>query len=82
MRLVASDSCKRNVGREPGDPFSFEDLVATILPEDRDRKQAAIPASIESRATTTSSTASAPRRGRYAGCRSGASRSYDADGRR
>ncbi|KMO18757.1 PAS domain-containing protein [Methylobacterium platani] len=49
MRLVASDSCKRNVGREPGDPFSFDDLVAAILPEDRDRMQAAIRASIESR---------------------------------
>ncbi|TNC09565.1 PAS domain-containing protein [Methylobacterium terricola] len=49
MRLVASDSCKRTLGREPGDPFSFDDLVAAVLPEDRDRMQAAIRASIEDR---------------------------------
>ncbi len=49
MRLVASDSCKRNLGREPGDPFTFEDLIDAILPEDRDRMQAAIRESIENR---------------------------------
>ncbi len=47
MRLVASDSCKRNLGREPGEPLTFDDLVAAILPEDRERMQAAIRESIE-----------------------------------
>ncbi|BCM82819.1 PAS domain-containing protein [Methylobacterium indicum] len=49
MRLVASDSCKRNVGREPSDPFTFEDLIDAILPEDRERMQAAVRESIENR---------------------------------
>ncbi|MFH6785534.1 MULTISPECIES: HWE histidine kinase domain-containing protein [Methylobacterium] len=49
MRLVASDSCKRNLGREPSEPFTFDDLVAAILPEDRDRMQAAVRDSIENR---------------------------------
>ncbi|AWN48651.1 histidine kinase [Methylobacterium terrae] len=48
-RLVASDSCKRTLGRDPGEPFSYDDLVAAILPEDRDRVQAAIAASVASR---------------------------------
>ncbi|KMO32475.1 histidine kinase, partial [Methylobacterium tarhaniae] len=49
MRLVASDRCKRNVGREPGEPLTYDDLIAAILPEDRDRMQAAVRDSIETR---------------------------------
>ncbi|MGF3027783.1 HWE histidine kinase domain-containing protein [Methylobacterium aquaticum] len=49
MRLMASDNFKRNVGREPGEPFTYDDLIAAILPEDRDRMQAAVRTSIESR---------------------------------
>lgn len=49
MRLVASESCKRNLGRDPGEPFTFDDLIAAILPEDRDRMQAAVRDSIETR---------------------------------
>jgi PAS domain S-box-containing protein len=49
LRLVTSDTYKSNLGREPDEPFSFEDLVAAILPEDRDRMQAAMAASIETR---------------------------------
>ncbi|MGX7708800.1 HWE histidine kinase domain-containing protein [Methylobacterium sp. Gmos1] len=46
MRLVASENCKRNVGRDPAEPFTFDDLIAAILPEDRDRMQAAVRDSI------------------------------------
>lgn len=49
LRLVTSDICKTNFGREPDEPFTFEDLVAAILPEDRDRMQAAMAASVETR---------------------------------
>lgn len=33
----ASDLCKANYGRAPDEPFGFDDLVATIHPEDRAR---------------------------------------------
>jgi PAS domain S-box-containing protein len=49
MRLLASDSCKRSLGREPDEPFTFADLIDAILPEDRDRMQAAIRHSVETR---------------------------------
>lgn len=41
MRLMASEECKRNFGRDPADPFSYEQLLETIHPEDRKRKQEA-----------------------------------------
>lgn len=47
MCLVASDTCKANLGRAPHEPFTFEDLIAAIHPEDKDRMQAAVRASIE-----------------------------------
>jgi PAS domain S-box-containing protein len=50
MRLMASDACKANLGREPGESFTFEDLIEAILPEDRERVRAAMHASIDSRA--------------------------------
>jgi PAS domain S-box-containing protein len=46
MRLTASESCKRTLGRDPAEPFSFDDLLAAILPEDRERMQAAVRESI------------------------------------
>jgi len=46
MRLVASDVCKENFGRDVHDPFGYADLVASILPDDRGRMQAAVQASI------------------------------------
>jgi PAS domain S-box-containing protein len=46
MRLVASESCKENFGRAPGDPFSYEDLIAAVDPADRERMEAAVQASI------------------------------------
>ena len=36
MRLVASDACKENFGRAPGEPFSYEDLIAAIDPDNLD----------------------------------------------
>ncbi|SDA22397.1 PAS domain S-box-containing protein [Methylobacterium sp. UNC378MF] len=46
MRLAASETCKENFGRSAGDPFSYEDLIAAIDPEDRPRMQAAVQTSI------------------------------------
>ncbi|MGU3467902.1 HWE histidine kinase domain-containing protein [Methylobacterium sp. C33D] len=46
MRLVASDTCKENFGWAPGEPFSYEDLIAAIEPEDQSRMRAAVQASI------------------------------------
>ncbi|MDR7037277.1 MULTISPECIES: HWE histidine kinase domain-containing protein [Methylobacterium] len=49
-RLVASDMCKRNFGRSGRDPFTYEDLTAAIVPEDRARMEAAVASSIEEQA--------------------------------
>lgn len=49
MRLVASEVCKENFGRNTHDPFTYEDLVASVAPEDRERMQATVRASIENR---------------------------------
>ena len=48
MRLLASDGCKENFGRPLADPFTYEDLIDSILPEDRARMQAAMRACVES----------------------------------
>jgi PAS domain S-box-containing protein len=44
----ASDLCKANYGREPGDEFTFADLIAAIDEEDRSRMQAAMEQAIKS----------------------------------
>ncbi|MCF4126246.1 HWE histidine kinase domain-containing protein [Methylobacterium sp. SyP6R] len=49
MRLRASANCKCNVGLEPDAPFTYDDLIAAILPEDRERMQVAVRESIETR---------------------------------
>ncbi len=49
MRLVASDVCKENFGREVDDPFSYDELTASVAPEDRERMRAAVEASIRER---------------------------------
>jgi PAS domain S-box-containing protein len=46
MRLLASDAFKRHFGRGPDEPFTYEDLLAAILPEDRDRMQTAVTVAI------------------------------------
>lgn len=48
-RLVASDVCKVNFGYRPGDPFSYDDLVSAIDPQDRPRMQTAVKEAIEQR---------------------------------
>jgi PAS domain S-box-containing protein len=50
MRLLASDQCKRNLGRDPHESLTYEDLIAGIVPEDRDRMQAAVRDLVELRA--------------------------------
>ncbi|HEY8616495.1 HWE histidine kinase domain-containing protein [Phenylobacterium sp.] len=42
----ASDLCKANYGRAPHETFTYEDLLAAIHPEDRERMRAAIEAAI------------------------------------
>jgi len=42
----ASDLCKANYGRRPDEDFGFEDLVASVHPEDRERMRQAIDAAI------------------------------------
>jgi PAS domain S-box-containing protein len=41
-RLVASSLCKENFGRAETDPFTYDDLVGSILPEDRPRVDEAV----------------------------------------
>ena len=48
-RLVASDLCKQNFGRPKGEPFTYDDLVEAVVPEDRERMQAAMKAAIDRR---------------------------------
>ena len=48
-RLVASDLCKLNFGRPLGEPFTYDDLVAAVVPDDRERMQAAMQAAIAGR---------------------------------
>jgi signal transduction histidine kinase/CheY-like chemotaxis protein len=38
FELEASDTCKRFYGREPGDPFTYQDLMAAVHPDDRERR--------------------------------------------
>ena len=38
LELEASDTCKAFFGRDPRDPFSYQDLLAAIHPDDRARR--------------------------------------------
>jgi signal transduction histidine kinase/FixJ family two-component response regulator len=40
--LTASDVCKTVFGRQPNDPFCYDDLMAAIYPEDRKQVQEAV----------------------------------------
>ena len=44
--LQASDACKSFFGRRPEDTFTYDDLQASIHPDDRDRMMEAVQASI------------------------------------
>jgi signal transduction histidine kinase/FixJ family two-component response regulator len=35
LELEASDTCKTFFGRQPGEPFSYQDLLAAVHPDDR-----------------------------------------------
>jgi PAS domain S-box-containing protein len=48
MELHASTGCKRNFGRPVEDDFTYRQLLAAIHPEDRDRMQAEVLATLES----------------------------------
>jgi signal transduction histidine kinase/CheY-like chemotaxis protein len=48
FELEASDTCKTFYGRKPGDPFSYQDLLAAIHPDDRARRQEVLDHSIKS----------------------------------
>ncbi|WP_232627826.1 HWE histidine kinase domain-containing protein [Methylobacterium sp. Leaf118] len=48
-RLVASDLCKLNFGRPVDEPFTFEDLVTAVVPEDRPKLETAMRAAIDRR---------------------------------
>jgi PAS domain S-box-containing protein len=38
FKLEASDTCKAFFGRKPGEPFSYQDLLAAVHPDDRARR--------------------------------------------
>jgi len=46
LDLEMSDTCKSYFGRGPEESFTFEDLQASIHPEDRERRQAALDATL------------------------------------
>jgi PAS domain S-box-containing protein len=48
MRLTSSDICKANFGRDPQDTFTYDDLIESILAEDRPRMRESVKAAIES----------------------------------
>jgi PAS domain S-box-containing protein len=45
-RLEASDICKENFGRNVADPFGYDDLLAAVVPDDRERMEEAVRESI------------------------------------
>ncbi|MGU3496313.1 PAS domain-containing protein [Xanthobacteraceae bacterium A53D] len=42
QRMVASDGCKENFGRPTSEPFTYEDLMAAVHPDDRARRDHAV----------------------------------------
>ena len=48
FELEASDTCKTFYGRKPGDPFSYQDLLDAVHPDDRARRQEVLDRSIKS----------------------------------
>jgi signal transduction histidine kinase/DNA-binding response OmpR family regulator len=47
FELEASDTCKTFYGRQPGDPFTYQDLLDAIHPDDRAPRQQALDRSIK-----------------------------------
>ena len=48
-KMTCSEGCKANYGRRPDDLFTYDDLWATIHPDDRDRVQATVERAVEDR---------------------------------
>jgi len=48
FELEASDTCKTFFGRKPGDPFTYQELLAAIHPDDRARRQEVLDRSLKS----------------------------------
>lgn len=49
-RLVVSASCKAQFGRAADEPFTYDDLIESLVPEDRLRMQESINAAVHGRA--------------------------------
>ena len=47
LELEASDTCKAFFGRKPGEPFSYQDLLAAVHPDDRARRLDVLDRTIE-----------------------------------
>ena len=47
LELEASDTCKAFFGRKPGDPFSYQDLLAAVHPDDRERRREVLDHALE-----------------------------------
>ncbi|MCW2339140.1 PAS domain S-box-containing protein [Sphingobium sp. B2D3A] len=48
QRMIASEGCKENFGRPISEPFSYEDLMAAVHPDDRTMRDEAVAAAIAS----------------------------------
>jgi PAS domain S-box-containing protein len=48
LELEASDTCKSYFGRKPADPFSYQDFLASVHPDDSARRTAALQEAIQS----------------------------------
>jgi PAS domain S-box-containing protein len=46
-QLEASDTCKSFFGRKPDDPFSYQDLLASVHPDDRARRSGVLQQAIK-----------------------------------
>jgi PAS domain S-box-containing protein len=49
MEMESSTTCKANFGRMPHEPFTYDDLLATIHPEDLESMQSAVRRALEER---------------------------------
>jgi len=47
--FIASAMCRANFGRGPDEPFTYDDLLAAIHPEDRERRAEAVARAVENR---------------------------------
>ena len=47
LELTTSKTCKAIFGRTADEPFSYEDLLSTVHPEDKQRMQTAVQATVE-----------------------------------